>query len=242
MSISTGLHDHCLKMLPQLPQCWICHNLFSQSLCSQFCHFLTHLLGWNLDLRSEKHKETENCLNPKLLKENRRLIVVTKMKVQFGARSLEPSPCSLWPEHYGSNKGTWFTLPLALFTLPLGSWGPRQAYCDCRAGPAGLLTCSSSLLYAWKPILLHLDIHSSIVMELILPSIGNIQKQRNWHLLKWKGAGQESSHFLPAAKCRVWLVEGKGKFHFFILPSQNSSCGPSLQRQLENHRTALLAA
>lgn len=136
MSASTGLHDHCLKMLPQ---CWICHNLFSQSLCSQFCHFLTHLLGWNLDLRSEKHKETESCLNPKLLKENRRLIIVTKMKVQFGARSLEPSPCSLWPWHYGrDNKGPSFTLPSALFTLPLGSWGPRQGYCDCRAGLAGL--------------------------------------------------------------------------------------------------------
>lgn len=176
MSVSTGLHDHCLKMLPQ---CWICHNLFSQSLCSQFCHFLTHLLGWNLDLRSEKHKETESCLNPKLLKENRRLIIVTKMKVQFGARSLEPSPCSLWPWHYGrDNKGPSFTLPSALLTLPLGSWGPRQGYCDCRAGLAVLLssvTCSSSLLYARKPILRHLDSHSSILMALILPSIGNIQ-------------------------------------------------------------------
>ena len=219
MSISTGLHDHCLKMLPQLPQCWICHNLFSQSLCSQFCHFLTHLLGWNLDLRSEKHKETENCLNPKLLKENRRLIVVTKVKVQLGARSLEPSPCSLWPEHYGSNKGTWFTFPSALFTLPLGSWGPRQVYCDCTAGLAGLLTCSSSLLYAWKPILLHLDIHSSIVMALILPIIGNIKKQRNWHLLKWKGVDKNPVISSQQLNAEFDLLRGKES-------STSSSCPP----------------
>lgn len=154
MSISTGLHDHCLKMLPQLPQCWICHNLFSQSLCSQFCHFLTHLLGWNLDLRSEKHKETENCLNPKLLKENRRLIVVTKMKARFGARSLEPSPCSLWPQHYGSNKGTWFTFPSALFTLPLGSWAPGRCTVT-----AELALLSSSL--ALPPCYMHENPFSS---------------------------------------------------------------------------------
>lgn len=62
--------------------------------CSQSYYFLTHLLEWNLDLRSEKHKETENCLNPKPLKESRRLLSYwVKGSAAWGG-GLQASLCS----------------------------------------------------------------------------------------------------------------------------------------------------
>lgn len=66
---------------------------------------------------------------------------MSKRKVQFGARSVEPSSCGLWLLHYCSNnKGTWFTFPSALTVhIPSGQPGPQ----------AGLLWLQSWAGHSW---------------------------------------------------------------------------------------------
>lgn len=113
---------------------WICHNLLSQSLYSPF-DFVTHLLGWNLDLRSEKHKETENCLNPKLLMENRRLPPSWVKEVQFretrpGGQALLLATLSALQEQPWApallSSLLWF------FTFLWVAQGPTQVFHDCK--------------------------------------------------------------------------------------------------------------